>query len=182
MRRKLFGVLLACGSYSDSAAAPTSCTTVRWEQTVRLGRSAPLLAVNSSACMCAAPGRVQTLFAGVRRAADATGARITSRRCQFDYARNTLAAVGLQPGFNDDWPHCVGEHELQLGLQMQHQAPVRLGAVQRAVDELNSLGLIIGLAGAPGSGKTSLQGLAVHYGARMMELALCVRAKHTFLQ
>ena len=135
-----------------------------------LGRSAPLLAVNSSACMCAAPGRVQTLFAGVRRAADATGARITSRRCQFDYARNTLAAVGLQPGFNDDWPHCVGEHELQLGLQMQHQAPVRLGAVQRAVDELNSLGLIIGLAGAPGSGKTSLQGLAVHYGARMMEL------------
>jgi len=47
---------------------------------------------------------------------------------------------------------------------------VRLGAVQRAVDELNSLGLIIGLAGAPGSGKTSLQGLAVHYGARMMEL------------
>tara|TARA_B110001469_G_scaffold121587_1_gene131206 strand:- start:686 stop:1291 length:606 start_codon:yes stop_codon:yes gene_type:complete len=53
---------------------------------------------------------------------------------------------------------------------MQHQAPVRLRAVQRAVDELNTLGLIIGLAGAPGSGKTSLQGLAVHYGARMMEL------------
>ena len=93
MQRKLFGVLLACGSYSDSAAAPTSCTTVRWEQTARLGRSAPLLAVNSSACMCAAPGRVQTLFAGVRRAADATGARITSRRCQFDYARNTLASM-----------------------------------------------------------------------------------------
>jgi hypothetical protein len=170
MRRRLVGLLLACGSCGVGAAAPILCTTARWEQTARLGRSAPLLAVNSSACMCAAAGRVPTLFAGVRRAADATGARITSRRCQFDYARNTLAAVGLQPGFNDDWPHCVGEHELQLGLQMQHQAPVRLRAVQRAVDELNTLGLIIGLAGAPGSGKTSLQGLAVHYGARMMEL------------
>ena len=64
--------------------------------------------------------------------------------------------------WNADWPHCVGAHELYIGLSIQSMNVSKLDPVQRTVDRLNERGLAIAIAGPPGSGKSTLQGLAVH--------------------
>lgn len=87
---------------------------------------------------------------------------------QHEVKRYVANATELQQWNN--WPHCAGIHELTLGWQIIREQPTRLHEVQAAVDRLNALGLAIGLAGDPGAGKSTLQALAVHYGARMLEL------------
>ena len=75
---------------------------------------------------------------------------------------NARAACRRSRSWNADWPHCVGAHELFVGLSIRERNVSKLGPVQRAVDLLNERGIAIAITGPTGSGKTTLQGLAVH--------------------
>ena len=129
--------------------------------------------VNSTSCLCQPRSGirlVQPVYAG---AGIGFGSVVHSNTtCDLTYSHAptyVTTSAGLE-SWNNDWHHCVGSHELHLGLQLQRQHPTKLHAVQRMIALLNTRGLAIGIAGPPGAGKSTLQGLAVYYGARMMEL------------
>ena len=118
--------------------------------------------VNSTSCLCQPRSGirlVQPVYAG---AGIGFGSVVHSNTtCDLTYSHAptyVTTSAGLE-SWNNDWHHCVGSHELHLGLQLQRQHPTKLHAVQRMIALLNTRGLAIGIAGPPGAGKSTLQGL-----------------------
>jgi len=65
---------------------------------------------------------------------------------------------------------CPGSHEVLTLAQVAEQHPVKSAATQRAVDAIDELGVVVVLAGAPGSGKSTISALGALYGLRAMDL------------
>ena len=129
--------------------------------------------VNSTSCLCqprAGIRLVQPVYAGAGIGFGSVMHSNTTCDLTYSHALTYMTTSAGLESWNNDWHHCVGSHELHLGLQLQRQHPTKLRAVQRMIALLNARGLTIGIAGPPGAGKSTLQGLAVYYGARMMEL------------
>lgn len=71
---------------------------------------------------------------------------------------------------NDRLTPCRGSHEVLTLAQVEEQHPNKSVVTQRAVDTINQLGIVIALAGAPGSGKSTISALGAWYGMVSVDL------------
>ena len=90
--------------------------------------------------------------------------------CQHSYA-SVSYHCGAASSPNGDWSHCAGLHEALMISQIEAQPGLRKAEeVQRVVGMLAEIGVAIALTGPPGVGKSTIGGLATHYGFRMLDL------------
>ena len=83
----------------------------------------------------------------------------------IDYATLIKATSNATSMYvNDNLTPCRGSHEVLTLAEVEEQHPNKSVVTQRAVDTINQLGIVIGLAGAPGSGKSTISALGAYYG------------------
>lgn len=87
--------------------------------------------------------------------------------CSHSYASLSYHC-GVPSSSNSDWSHCASMHEALVMSQIEQQQPKKDARVQRVVNMLADIGVAIALTGP---GKSTIGGLATHYGMRMLDLA-----------
>jgi len=80
----------------------------------------------------------------------------------WTYRCSTPARAG-QVKLNDDWEHCPGRHEAAMLRQVALQNASKPAPVQLAVDLLNRLGVVLGVSGNPGIGKSTVSALSTSW-------------------